>query len=67
MARVCLIRQFYVSLDARVRREVEALVRHGHQVDVTCLRGRGERATSDAGRRQSESCIRTVIFAGGRQ
>ncbi len=42
MARVCLIRQFYVPFDARVRREVEALVQDGHQVDVICLRGRGE-------------------------
>ena len=42
MARICLIRQFYVPFDARVRREVEALVQEGHQVDVICLRGRGE-------------------------
>ncbi len=42
MARVCVIRQFYVPFDTRVRREVEALVDVGHVVDVICLRGRGE-------------------------
>lgn len=42
VARICLIRQFYVPLDTRVRREVAALVDHGHQVDVICLRRPGE-------------------------
>lgn len=56
MARVCLIRQFYVPFDARVRREVEALVQDGHQVDVICLRGRGNPATSDAGKRRFGGC-----------
>lgn len=42
MARVCVIRQFFVPFDTRVRREVEALVDVGHVVDVICLRGRGE-------------------------
>jgi glycosyltransferase involved in cell wall biosynthesis len=36
MARICVIRQFYFPLDIRVRREVEALVAAGHQVDVIC-------------------------------
>lgn len=42
MGRICVIRQFYVPLDARVRREVEALASAGHDVDVVCLRGPGE-------------------------
>ncbi len=38
MARVCVIRQYYFPLDIRVRREVEALIQDGHEVDVICLR-----------------------------
>jgi glycosyltransferase involved in cell wall biosynthesis len=38
MARICVIRQLYFPLDPRVRREVDALVMAGHQVDVICLR-----------------------------
>jgi glycosyltransferase involved in cell wall biosynthesis len=41
-ARCCLIRQGYYPLDPRVRREVEALVMAGHEVDVICLRRPGE-------------------------
>jgi glycosyltransferase involved in cell wall biosynthesis len=37
-----LIRQGYYPLDPRVRREVDALVRAGHEVDVICLRRPGE-------------------------
>lgn len=40
--RVCLVRQYYFPLDARVFREAEALVTGGHEVDVVCLRDRGE-------------------------
>ena len=38
MARVCVIRQFYVPDDPRVRREVHALVDAGHTVDIICMR-----------------------------
>jgi glycosyltransferase involved in cell wall biosynthesis len=38
MARVCVIRQFYVPDDPRVRREINALMNAGHSVDVICLR-----------------------------
>lgn len=38
MARVCVIRQGFFPLDTRVRREVEALLLAGHDVDVICLR-----------------------------
>ncbi len=37
-----MIRQAYVPLDTRVRREVEALAAAGYQVDVICLRRSGE-------------------------
>jgi len=37
MARICIIRQHYFPLEPRLRREVEALVAVGHQVDVVCL------------------------------
>ncbi|MEY2474821.1 MAG: hypothetical protein QOG87_136 [Actinomycetota bacterium] len=40
--RVCLVRQYYVPFDPRVLREAEALVAAGHQVDVVCLRDKGE-------------------------
>ena len=37
MARVLVIRQYYFPQDIRVRREVEALVSAGHEVDVLCV------------------------------
>ena len=43
LARVLVIRQFYVPADIRVRREVEALLSDGHQVDVVCVADHGER------------------------
>lgn len=50
MARICLIRQFYYPLDIRVRREVEALLAAGHEVDVICVRRPGEPAHERQGR-----------------
>ncbi len=44
MSRVCIVRQFYYPADPRVRREAEALVAAGHDVDVICLRKPGEAA-----------------------
>jgi glycosyltransferase involved in cell wall biosynthesis len=41
-ARVCVIRQHYVPQDTRVARAVAALAACGCQVDVICLRNRGE-------------------------
>src|SRR3712207_5718329 len=38
MARVCVLRQGWFPLDPRVRREVDALLDAGHEVDVVCLR-----------------------------
>lgn len=49
MARICVVRQYYYPLDIRVRREVEALLSAGHQVDVVCLRGPGELALETHG------------------
>lgn len=40
--RVLVIRQLYFPRDAKARREVEALTRAGHRVDVLCLRRPGE-------------------------
>jgi glycosyltransferase involved in cell wall biosynthesis len=42
-ARIAVVRQFYYPLDPRVRREVEALLDGGHEVEVFCLARRGER------------------------
>jgi glycosyltransferase involved in cell wall biosynthesis len=42
MARVCVIRQGFFPFDTRVRREVEALLAAGHEVDVICLARTGE-------------------------
>ncbi|MGB0383306.1 MAG: glycosyltransferase family 4 protein [Ardenticatenaceae bacterium] len=36
--RICMLVQEYYNIDARVRRESEALVKAGHQVDVIALR-----------------------------
>lgn len=44
MSRVCVVRQFHYPADPRVRREAEALVADGHEVDVICLRQPGESA-----------------------
>lgn len=41
MARACVIRCHYYR-DTRVQREVEALVDSGHEVEVICLRAKGE-------------------------
>lgn len=49
-ARVCVVRQYYYPLDIRVRREVEALLAAGHEVDVVCLRAAGEPARETDGR-----------------
>lgn len=50
MARVLVIRQGRFPLDPRVRREVGALLDAGHEVDIVCLRGRGEPAREREGR-----------------
>ena len=44
MARICFVRAWYFPIDVRVSREVEALVRAGHEVDVICARRSGEPA-----------------------
>jgi glycosyltransferase involved in cell wall biosynthesis len=41
-ARIAVVRQFYFPLDTRVRREVDALLDEGHQVEVFCLARSGE-------------------------
>jgi glycosyltransferase involved in cell wall biosynthesis len=45
MARVCVIREHYVPQDSRVAREIAALAALGHEVDVICLRDRGQPRT----------------------
>lgn len=47
---MCVIRNFYVPLDTRVRREVEALASAGHDVDVICLARNDELPFERAGR-----------------
>ena len=42
MKRICLVVLSYYLRDPRVRREAEALVGEGYEVDVICLRDRGE-------------------------
>jgi glycosyltransferase involved in cell wall biosynthesis len=42
MARVCIVRAFFVPHDPRVRREMTTLTDAGHSVDVICLRRPGE-------------------------
>jgi glycosyltransferase involved in cell wall biosynthesis len=42
MARILLIRVWYYPVDSRVSREVQALVRAGHQVDIVCAAKPGQ-------------------------
>ncbi|HKW73206.1 MAG TPA: glycosyltransferase family 4 protein [Candidatus Dormibacteraeota bacterium] len=51
MARVLLIRQAFVPLDPRVKREIDALRTDGHSIDVICRRRRDEpgRETTEHG------------------
>lgn len=48
--RIAVIRQFYFPLDTRVRREVDALLEAGHDVEVICLRASRERRRERRGR-----------------
>jgi glycosyltransferase involved in cell wall biosynthesis len=41
MARVCVLRAFFVPDDVRVRREINALADAGHSVTVICMRSPG--------------------------
>jgi glycosyltransferase involved in cell wall biosynthesis len=41
--RIAVVRQFYFPLDTRVRREVQALLDEGYEVEVFCLSRPGER------------------------
>ena len=38
MGRICLITEWIFPMDARISREVRALVQQGHEVDVVCTR-----------------------------
>ena len=50
MARICLIRGWYYPVDERINREVDALLRDGHEVDIICARMPGQRAVEHVGR-----------------
>ncbi|MFW6194930.1 MAG: glycosyltransferase, partial [Chloroflexota bacterium] len=45
MARICIVRQNYYpyAMDYHVQRDALTLIHDGHQVDVVCLRGPGQR------------------------
>ena len=42
--RVCLVRHWYYPLDNHLKRDAEALLASGREVDVVCLRKKGEKA-----------------------
>lgn len=42
MASICVVRQLYFLRDPACRREVDALLDAGHDVDIVCLRRKGE-------------------------
>lgn len=46
--RICLVRMNYFPEEAHVRKNAEALMDAGYEVDVICLRDRGEKAREDA-------------------
>lgn len=50
MSRICVVRQYYFPLDPRVRREVDAVLGAGHEVDVVCLGRPGEPSLERSGR-----------------
>src|SRR5687767_10592552 len=47
--RICVVRQYYVPLDARVHREITSLADAGYEVDVICQRAEGELWREDDG------------------
>jgi glycosyltransferase involved in cell wall biosynthesis len=44
LKRVCIIRHNYYPEEAHVRRDAETLVAHGYEVDVICLKKKGEKS-----------------------
>ncbi|MCH7810728.1 MAG: glycosyltransferase, partial [Chloroflexi bacterium] len=48
--RVCFIRMNYFPEEAHVRKNAEALTEAGYDVDIICLRQKGEKAREDRGR-----------------
>ena len=50
MARICVIRAWYFPVDERVNREIDALVRAGHEVDLICTRMPGQPRFEQLGR-----------------
>jgi len=42
---ICMICHAYYPLDSRIRREAECLVENGYNVDILCLRDKGESAS----------------------
>lgn len=43
LKRICIIRQWYYPIDPRVRKEAQALVDVGYDIDLICLRKSGEK------------------------
>jgi glycosyltransferase involved in cell wall biosynthesis len=41
--RICIVRHNYYPDEAHVRRDAEALVEHGYEVDIVCLRKKGQK------------------------
>lgn len=50
MARICVIRAWYFPVDERINREVDALLRDGHEVDIICARMPGQPSVERIGR-----------------
>lgn len=48
-ARICILRGDYYPQDTHVRRNAEALVAAGYEVDLVCLRAEGQAKHEDAG------------------
>ena len=43
MSKVCIVRHNYYPDEPRVRRDAESLIEHGYEVDVICLRKKGQK------------------------
>jgi len=50
VARICVIRAWYFPVDERINREIDALVRAGHEVDLICARMPGQPRFEQVGR-----------------
>jgi len=50
VARICVIREWYFPVDERINKEIDSLLRAGHEVDLICARMPGQPGVERIGR-----------------